>query len=299
MNGFLDELGRQLAARWAAMLVVPGLLYVAALVIAGEAGSLRFLPRPPVARLDEALTRWGVPGDRGLLLTVLLVAAAVLAAWAVGLAAQALAATVERVWSGLWPRWAAPVARVLTDRRQDRWDAANLRYKTEPAQASPPDGERVRDELAAARNRVALVRPSRPTWIGDRLHAADVRVWQDYGIDLTTCWSRLWLLIPDTARQAAQAARERYVRATLLGAWAMLYAVLGVLWLPSLLIAAVVGVVAWRQGRTTAAVLADLAEAIVDVHGRDLAAALAVPLVDDRITTPVGGQISQRVRKGA
>lgn len=43
---------------------------------------------------------------------------------------------------------------------------------------------------------------------------------------------------------------------------ALLYAVLGFLWPPMLAGGQVIGAVAWRRGRATAAVLADLAEAL-------------------------------------
>jgi hypothetical protein len=77
----------------------------------------------------------------------------------------------------------------------------------------------------------------------------------------------------------------------------VLYAGLGVLWWPSLLAGVVVGVVAWRRTRAAAEVLADLVEAIVDVHSPDLAKAVGVPIEGNRVVPHVGRQISQRFRK--
>ncbi|MEV7373368.1 hypothetical protein AB0O51_21170 [Streptomyces sp. NPDC090301] len=67
--------------------------------------------------------------------------------------------------------------------------------------------------LNDARNQIALTRPARPTWMGDRLIAADARGHRTYRIDLVSAWPRLWLLLPDTAhaesRRHAPRSRSR------------------------------------------------------------------------------------------
>lgn len=310
MSAFLAELGRRLAERWMSLLVLPGLVYVGTLAAAAEFGRWRWTWIGAVAhRVTAALADAGIARSAaGGVVAATLVLGVMLMATVAGLVAQVLSGPVERVCVGRWPRWASPLARSLTGWRQRRWRRADRRLSaqlggedataegTGEATAEAPRRPS-RAELTAARNRIALEPPSRPTWIGDRLDAADARIWNEYGLDLTFCWSRLWLVIPDTSRQAVQASRDRFTAATLVGAWAVLYAGLGVLWWPSLFAAALVGIVGWRRTRAAAEVLADLVEAIVDVHSPDLAKALGVPIEGNRVVPHVGRQISERLHK--
>jgi hypothetical protein len=294
MSAFLTELGRRFAERWVSLLVLPGLVYVGALVAAAALGGSRWTWIGAAGgRITSALADAGVPATAaGAVLPVVLLLGASLLGTAAGLVAQAVAGPVERISVGLWPRWADPLARPLVDRRRRRWTAAHDRF------TAADGGSTSRAELAAARNRIALQAPARPTWIGDRLHAADSRIWNEYGLDLSYCWSRLWLVIPDTSRQAVQDCRDRFAAAQLLGAWALLYAALGVLWWPALVAAAAVGLTGWRRGRAAAEALADLVEAVVDIHAPDLANAVGVPIPDNRVAPDLGRQITQRFRKG-
>lgn len=290
MTGFLAELGKRLAERWMSLLVLPGLLYVGSFAVAATAAGWRWT-LPPGWRPPTALAGAGVPSSAvsGVLIIGALVAL-LLASAGVGLIAQALAGGVERFGAGRWPAWLGVPARLLTGWRLRRWHLAQDRV----VDAGGPE----RDELIAARNRIGLQPPRRPTWVGDRLAAADARIWQEYQLDLGSCWPRLWLVVPDSSRQAVQEAREQFGAAMLVGAWALLYAVLGVLWWPSALAAIVIGLVGWRRARTGAAVLADLVEATVDVHAVDLATALGVSTTDNRVTPAQGRQITHRLRKG-
>jgi len=60
-----------------------------------------------------------------------------------------------------------------------------------------------RDERYAAyraRRRIALERPERPTWSGDRIQVVTVRLQRDLYLNLPIIWAGLWLIMPDTAR---------------------------------------------------------------------------------------------------
>jgi hypothetical protein len=290
VSGFLDELGKRLVERWMSLLVLPGLLFLGAGALGWVASGHRWA-LPAGWRPASALTDAGIPASaQAGILIVLPLVALVLVSYGIGLIAQALAGGVERFGCGRWPGWLGRLSAGLTHWRLRRWtDAQNL-----VEQAGAPE----RDRFVAARNRIGLQRPRRPTWVGDRLAAADARIWQWYRLDLTSCWPRLWLVIPDSSRQAVQAGREQFGAAMLVGAWAVLYAVLGVLWWPMVFVGIVIGLVAWRRARTNAAVLADLVESTVDVHAVQLAAALGVPVTDNRVTPSNGEQITERLRKG-
>ncbi|MFE4415762.1 hypothetical protein [Streptomyces sp. NPDC056821] len=293
MNGVLAELGSRLAERLMALLVLPGLLYVGSLLAAASLGG---------ERLDEtgrALRRavtpiTGAVGSQSAasgLSVALLLTGVLLAAGAGGLAAQAAGALVDRVWTGPWPHWAERVARPWTSRRVRAWDAADeLRAGAVGAEL---------DARTAQRNRIGLERPCRPTWMADRMQAADSRIWKEYGLDLTVSWSRLWLVLPDASRAAVQSARERLTGTMLLGGWAVLYTLLGALWWPAALVGAVIGLTAWRRARVAVDALAELVEAVVDVHGPELAAALGVPVPDQRLVPPIGHVLVERFRKSS
>ncbi|MEK8169407.1 hypothetical protein NKH77_05185 [Streptomyces sp. M19] len=103
--------------------------------------------------------------------------------------------------------------RALARWRRLRWIRAAGRYnaalitlarrRRDPF--APPLGDAGEDPepdteaLTAARDRIALAEPRRPTWMGDRLLAVAVRVRDTYDLDLATAWPRLWLVVPPGA----------------------------------------------------------------------------------------------------
>ncbi|MDQ0988885.1 hypothetical protein [Streptomyces sp. V3I7] len=293
MNGILTELGRRLPDRLLAFVVLPGLLYVGGLLAAASLGgvSLDGTGRTVGHAVAPITTAVGSRPTPAGLSAALLLAVVVLAAAAAGLAAQAVGAAVDRVWTGPWPGWAERVAGRWTARRTRAWETADqLRSGTTGAEL---------DARTARRDRIGLQRPSGPTWMADRLRAADSRVWQEYGIDLAVSWARLWLVLPDTSRAAVRSARERLTATMLLAGWAVLYALLGALWWPAVLVGAVIGVTAWRRARAAVDTLAELVEAVVDVHGHELATAVGVPVPNQRVVPPVGHVLTERFRKSS
>ncbi|OPG13481.1 hypothetical protein [Microbispora sp. GKU 823] len=293
MGGLLAELGKKLAERWLTLLVLPGALYLAALVAAATLGHAHpFDERLMTTRLDQ----WTVPygtGRAAVLLTTFLLGSA-----AAGVAAQALAAVVERLWLaegwGSWPPPLRQAAARLTRRRRSRWSravegyhqaredaaAALARARLEedpvsgaPGRAAPPSG------LDAARRRLRHIgteEPERPTWMGDRMQAVATRLDRELDLDLATVWPYLWLTVPETVRAEITAARETLGRATTLAGWGLLYAAVGALWWPGLLIAAVVLGTGWRRARTAVDAYAELVEATVRLRTAALAGDLGL-----------------------
>jgi len=82
------------------------------------------------------------------------------------------------------------------------------------------------------------------------------------------------------------------------GAWGLLYVLPALWWLPAALIVAVTWAGAWRQGRLPVHEFAELVEAAVDLHGRDLATALGIPC-EERLTAAEGREVTRTLRKGA
>jgi hypothetical protein len=154
-------------------------------------------------------------------------------------------------------------------------------------------------DLAAALGRcqsISLVRPARPSWIGDRLRAVDERVHRTYKLDVSAAWPRLWLVLPDSARTELGVAHESFASSARLAAWALLYVAVGVLWWPALVVAGVCGATAWIRARSATGVLADLAESALDLYGVELATKLGFACAAG-LTPEIGLEITRMLRK--
>jgi len=284
MTGFLTEAGQKLADRWAALLVLPGLLYLAAVTVAAVLGQHRALDYTAASRQASA---WAASpalssaGGAALLVAMLLTGSA-----AAGLAAAGGGRLVERCWT-------APghtrLTRPLTARRRARAG----RWKQIADQSADPQAVRRAIERA---ERICAVEPARPTWIGDRLRAGHVRIEAQYGLDLTAAWPRLWLIVPDAVRTELGAARDAYGAAARLTAWGALYLFLGAWWWPAAVLGALTVAAGAARGRLTTANLADLIEAAVDLYGPALATALGEP-GRGPLTPETGRSLSTRMRK--
>lgn len=283
MTGFLTEIGSKLADRWAALLALPGLLYLAAVTAAAVLGQQRALNYP---FLDRKITSWA---DSTVLKsaggTVLIVAAILAGSVLTGLAATAGGRFIETLWT--LPGRHAP-ARWLTDWRKRRARNAKAIADDEHSTAT-----QARKAMRQA-DRICLIAPDCPTWIGDRLRACHVRILKTYGLDLAAAWPRLWLIVPDTVRGELSAARDAFSGAARLTTWAIFYLVLGVWWWPAFPIALVTGIAAASRGRLATGNLADLIESAVDLHGRELGAQLRLP---DPLTPTIGRQLTTLMAK--
>lgn len=300
MQAFFAEIGKGLAEKWLAGLVLPGLLFTGVAAIALLLGQTHWNDANQLLGLADGLTtdpRWRTPAVLGLAAIGLLLASA-----AAGLVVQAIRAAMERAWLGESPPWFDAVRKPLVAMRLQRWQEAQARFAAVVEQelngkdTALDPGER--DELALKRNRIALAPPSRPTWMGDRMAAVSTRVHVQYRVDLASAWPRLWLTMPESARTELRWARTQFDAATTLSAWGVLYLVIGVLWWPAGLAAMATIVVGWRRGREAIGAFAELVEGTVDLYGLDLARALGIGCADGQFNRQVGEAITALLRKG-
>jgi hypothetical protein len=262
MTGFLAEIGQKLADRWVALLAVPGLLYVAAVTVASVLSQGHAVSYPV---LNRKITAWAAdPVLKSAGGAVLIIAAILAGSVVAALTAAAGGRFAEALWTLPGRR---PPASWLTKWRQDR----SRRYKAVADTSSDPS--EVRRAIAPA-DQICLIGASRPTWIGDRLRACQVRIEQVYGLDLNVAWPRLWLIVPDVVRTELGTARDAFSAAARLTAWAVLYLILAIWWWPAALIAMITGVVAIGKARIATGNLTDLVESAVDLYNHDLAAQL-------------------------
>ncbi|MES5821449.1 hypothetical protein [Streptomyces sp. RG80] len=300
MNPLLATLGGKLTERWLNLLVLPGALFLAATAVGTTLGHRHWHDIDRLrTTLDElaarpALDRTGT--------AALLVALALLTATAASLAAQFLGGVIERYWL----RFGRDrLSRTLTARRARRWQDLDTRYEeaiTSSGSGSSGNGSsdilaRIED-LAEARDRVALRRPARPTWYGDRVQAAADRVHAAYGVDLAALWPRLWLILPEPAVRQIQSAHDSFGAAARLAAWAVGYALLACWWWPAALVAVGCAAVARSRARDALDALAGLIEAAVDVHGRELAERIGLIGTDSAVLgREAGDRMSELFRK--
>jgi hypothetical protein len=168
---------------------------------------------------------------------------------------------------------------------QDREDAAR-------ALALGQESDRVGRHVAhRAMTRVALETPGRPTWSGDRLNAAAIRLEHDHHLDLVAVWPHLWLILPETTRAEITAARQALTRAISLTAWALLYLVLTVWWWPAALIALGLAVAGWWRIRAATDTYALLLEAATRLHAGDLARSVGLEFTGP-LTEEVGDALT-------
>lgn len=300
MNVFLGELGKRSAERRLVLLVLPGALFVAAATAAAAMGQRHALDTGRLAAWVDRVAAAQHGGRGGI--TVLVAAGVSAAATAAALSAVALGFFIERLWTA---EGRSGPLRPLARMRRRRWQRAHeqvrVRRTAVLVSATPPDGADplaragLREALARCA-RISLVAADRPTWIGDRLRAADVRLHHAYRVDLGAWWPALWLAAPDSTRAELTQAYAAYRASARLTAWGLLYLALGGWWWPAALIAAAILATAQVRARATAAGLAELVEAAVDLHGREVAGLLGIQ-AGGSLDARTGRRVSALLRK--
>ena len=259
MSGFLAELGKKLADRWLDLLVLPGVLWIAALVVATRLGQEHPFD---IGRLRAWLDAEAAhPGSHSIGTVLIAVVGLLAAAAAVGLGASALGGVLQRTW--VLPGWHRPLTWVVSG-RQRRWqrrrDNATVALKKAIAAAANPAAHHQDPARAARRVRAAEQRrralgasqPERPNRIADRFHATAIRTDTAYGLDLDLAWPRLWTVLPETLRTDLTTAQDAYTAAARLTAWGLLYTLLAIAWWPAIVLALTVVAAGWLRARAAA-----------------------------------------------
>ncbi|MGC0317881.1 hypothetical protein [Kitasatospora acidiphila] len=301
MATILDGLGEKLVDKWLSALAVPGLLFMAAAAtgaVLGQGAALDLTAlRERVGHWAAEAGKWSTVGQLAA------VAVIVLGSVAVGTFVQTCAGGVERVWTGDWPAPARQPAKRLTSWRRARWEEVQREInRVRAVVPAARRGEETRDaidELTARRDGIALAVPSKPTFTGDRFAATDSRLRNQYGIDLASCWTRLWLVLPEPVRAELRTSRARFGAAVNGSTWAVCYVVLGLFWWPSAVAGIAAGLVAWSRGRRAATLHAELIESIVDLHLKTLAEELGVTVAGPVPDLQAGKALNRMFRKGA
>jgi hypothetical protein len=269
MTAFLTSIGGKLAERWASAVLLPGILFVVAVLCAVRLGhSHAFSVRLAETAIADLTRGSGVAVGVRLAFVLLGAATAVLVARTLGLA-------VRTLWFG---RWNGLLGRLLVRLRRRRAVAAADRAGVEP---------------------VPAYLPARPTWIGEQFRLADAGIAAQYqGLRLGLVWPRLWVLLPDSARSAVQTVNTEFQGAAVVAGWGLMHLVVGVWWFPSAIAGIGVFIVGWVRARGHAATLSVLIESAVDTHLPVLLEALSRPMPAAGVTADLASQVNDQLQKG-
>lgn len=265
--------------RWRHLVTPATGLWAAGVVVALRAG------QPAVWRRI-----FDVPADRGFNVATLVIG--VLGAGLVAtVLAEVFAGAIRPVWLGYAvPR---PFSTLLLRWRRRRWRRADDQAQDEAAT------DAVRRQAERRRTRIALAMPESPTWMGDRVAAAQRRVRNEYGLDLPSAWSRLWLVMPSRNRLDLREAQADFDSAARWMGWAVIFVVTALVWWPLAGVAVVIAARSVQSGRAAVVEVTDLSEAAVDIYATALARRLGVTVANDWLEVEEGKRVNRRIRKGS
>lgn len=277
LDKFWEAVAGKLADRWAGV-AAPSLLFwaggVLAWVFAGAGWS----------RLVE-ITTW--LGGQNLIAQIAVVTGTLTIVVASGLLVHRLTNPVLRLLEGYWPRCLRALTtfwlnRVCERRRADDEARQQLSAETDGKERKDlsasqlAEGARLED---LRRRRPLLTGEMLPTRVGNILRAAETRPYHRYGLDAVSLWPRMWLVLPDLARQeltGARASLDTSVAAMIWGLGFLLFTPLAWWTVPVGIAVAAAAVLWWIPAR--AEVFADLVEAAFDLYRNALYTQLRWPL---------------------
>jgi hypothetical protein len=232
VTSFLGDLAGRMGERWAATAALPGLVFLAVAAVAVTVGHGGALDFAALRAMAEAASGLEHLSSGAALL---LIAGAIGAAMAAAASSQAIGRALERHWFKGAQRTFFPWGRMSSGSNPRR---------------VPPGRERLVDMFSRARHRLQ----------------------RDRDIDLATVWPVLWLSLPDASRSEVVLARSGLRGGAVMIGWGLMYAALGAVWWPGLLIGAVL---LWNGRARSRAGMGDYLRAInaaVLLHAPDLIA---------------------------
>lgn len=288
---FWDKLAEGLAGQWTAQALGPALAFWGGGLLAwawryGWQALIDWLGALNNTAAYMALAVGGL---------VLLAASSAAATW--------LQPTVLRLAEGYWPgpcrRLRFALARQLEKRllaKEERWQQL---ADVEPEQRTAEEQAEYAQLDAELAGYPVDPRHLMPTRLGNLLRAAEEYPQVRYGLTMSVCWPRLWLLLSKETQETIADARERLNSATRFLMWGVLFAV-WTIWAWWAVPVAVVAAVAAYWGMLSAAgVYSELLRAAVDLHRFALYEELRWPLPSGLADEPVKGrQLSEYLFRG-
>jgi hypothetical protein len=255
----LESFGGKFAEQWVTTLLTPAFAFWAG-------GLIALIQRQGWQSLTQQFSQHPEPLQIAILISCF--CAIALSAFIV----QRFDLTVLRFLEGYWHPWLLPLQKRLTRREKIRLHKIETRLEVlaqrnitslsadEKAEYVQLDWQQM--HMPSTSDQLM------PTRLGNLLRATERRPRERYGLDAVICWSRLWLLLPDTTRKDLQEARAELNNAARLWLWSILFSiwtVLGAWWaFPISAIAAWFTYYVWILD--AANTYADLVDATFDIH---------------------------------
>ncbi len=279
LGKFWEGIGDKLADRWAAISVPALVFWLGGLLswVFSHGGWSH------LATATQWLTRLSAIGQLAVGLTALLAIAGS------GLVVARLTFPVLRILEGYWPRYCRVPRRLIIERLVIPSADADIAKWGELSHVLDKQADPTAEELAdfARADRRRRRRPSSqadymPTRTGNILRASEMWPAHKYGLDTVITWPRLWLVLPDTARQELTTARASLNSAAANVIWGLLFCCFAG-WTPLALLpglgVAVGSIVFWLP--SSAETFGDLLEACYDLYRGSLYEQLRWPVPGD------------------
>lgn len=212
---FLESFGNKLAEQWVATLLTPAFVFWAG---GAAAGLQRFGWKP--------INTWFSQQPEPLQIAFLVGDFCLIAASA--FIVQRFDWPVLRFLEGYWHpclrplrHWFIALEAKRSQRISDRWQQL---AQFDPTRLTV---EQRNEFVQLDWQQLHLPLPGQlmPTRLGNLLRAAEQRPLEKYGLDAVICWSRLWLLLPDTVKKDLQEARADLNTAARVWLWSLLFVV--------------------------------------------------------------------------
>lgn len=193
---------------------------------------------------------------------------------------------VYRLLEGYWPSFLqifADFSRRKIERRRSAdekaWQELQTHIELQHGQPTAQQHARLSRLERRRRHQPVLTSELLPTRVGNILRAAEARPRHRYGLDAIIAWPRMWLVMPESARQeliAARAALDASVSAVIWGLGFMVFAFWS--WWAAPLGIMVAGVAVTLSVPARAETFSDLLEASFDLYRATLYRNLRWPL---------------------
>ena len=271
-----DVITGRLADRWAGLAAPAVVFWVGGVLAWAFAG-------PDWSRLPR-ITQWMNDQTAAAVVAALLGASALTAASVI--VVQRLTAPVLRLLEGYWPAWLDRLAdrrrrRVLERKTAEHVAWQQLQSDIDETETTPGQRSQLARLEARRRHRPIHDNDTLPTRVGNILRAAETRPHYYYGLDAVIVWPRLWLVLPDLARQevaSARASLDASVAAVIWGVAFMVFTPLAWWAAPAGAVVATTAVAWWVPAR--AETFSDLIEGAFDLYRWALYQQLRWPLPD-------------------
>jgi hypothetical protein len=260
LDKFWGSLGEDLASEWLKHVFSPAFLF--------WAGGLGMY----VVKHGWQ-TSWGWLSGLQLVEQVALLIIALVVLVLSSLVMRHLHFNILRLLEGYWPwpfRWLADSVATWKNRRFEKHERQWNELKNREDTLSRREARQLANLELRGHNFPSNPNDVMPTALGNILSAAETAPSHKYGLDAFVCWPRLWLLLPDNAREDMSTARQELITLVQVWAWGLLF-IVWIVWSKwAIVIAALWLWLAYALTLRSAMGYADLLESTFDLYRLEL-----------------------------